>query len=59
MEEVFYAVNVKTALKLAHVRGVALLQAAEAGLCSGRILAARSEDAAWSATAARKSIRCR
>ncbi len=32
VEEVFYAVNVKTALKLAHVRGVALLTAAEAGL---------------------------
>lgn len=32
VEEVFYAVNVKTALKLAHVRGVALLVAAEAGL---------------------------
>ena len=32
VEEVFYAVNVKTALKLAHVRGVALLVIAEAGL---------------------------
>jgi crossover junction endodeoxyribonuclease RuvC len=32
VEEVFYAVNVKTALKLAHVRGVALLAAAEAGI---------------------------
>ena len=32
MEEVFYAANVKTALKLAHVRGVALLAIAEAGL---------------------------
>jgi crossover junction endodeoxyribonuclease RuvC len=32
IEEVFYAVNAKSALKLAHVRGVALLQAAEAGL---------------------------
>ena len=32
VEEVFYAVNVKTALKLAHVRGVALLAVAEAGL---------------------------
>ncbi len=30
MEEVFYAQNVKTALKLAHVRGVALLAIAEA-----------------------------
>jgi crossover junction endodeoxyribonuclease RuvC len=32
VEEVFYAANAKTALKLAHVRGVALLAAAEAGL---------------------------
>src|SRR3984885_7362139 len=35
VEEVFYAVNAKSALKLAHVRGVALLQAAEAGLAVG------------------------
>lgn len=32
VEEVFYAVNVKTALKLSHVRGVALLVIAEAGV---------------------------
>lgn len=32
VEAVFYAVNVKTALKLAHVRGVALLAIAEAGI---------------------------
>ena len=32
VEEVFYAANVKTALKLAHVRGIALLVIAEAGL---------------------------
>jgi crossover junction endodeoxyribonuclease RuvC len=32
VEEVFYAANVKTALKLAHVRGIALLAIAEAGL---------------------------
>src|SRR5262249_44325223 len=35
VEEVFHAVNVKTALKLAHVRGIALLVAAEAGLQMG------------------------
>jgi crossover junction endodeoxyribonuclease RuvC len=35
VEEVFHAVNAKTALKLAHVRGVALLVAAEAGLVMG------------------------
>jgi crossover junction endodeoxyribonuclease RuvC len=32
VEGVFYAANVKTALKLAHVRGVALLAVAEAGI---------------------------
>jgi crossover junction endodeoxyribonuclease RuvC len=32
VEEVFYSANVKTALKLAHVRGVALLAVAEAGI---------------------------
>jgi crossover junction endodeoxyribonuclease RuvC len=32
VEEVFHAVNAKSALKLAHVRGVAFLLAAEAGL---------------------------
>src|ERR1035437_4457359 len=32
VEEVFYSANVKTALKLAHVRGVALLTIAEAGV---------------------------
>jgi crossover junction endodeoxyribonuclease RuvC len=32
VEEVFYSVNAKSSLKLAHVRGVALLQAAHAGL---------------------------
>jgi crossover junction endodeoxyribonuclease RuvC len=32
IEEVFYAANVKTALKLSHVRGVALLAVAEAGV---------------------------
>jgi crossover junction endodeoxyribonuclease RuvC len=32
VEGVFHAVNVKTALKLAHVRGVALLAIAEAGM---------------------------
>jgi crossover junction endodeoxyribonuclease RuvC len=35
VEEVFYAQNVKTALKLAHVRGVALLAIAEAGVAFG------------------------
>ncbi len=32
VEEVFHAINAKSALKLAHVRGVALLLAAEAGI---------------------------
>jgi crossover junction endodeoxyribonuclease RuvC len=35
VEEVFHAVNVRTALKLAHVRGVALLVIAEAGVPLG------------------------
>jgi crossover junction endodeoxyribonuclease RuvC len=35
VEEVFYAHNVKTALKLCHVRGIALLTIAEAGLHFG------------------------
>ena len=35
VEEVFYAQNVKTALKLSHARGVALLTIAEAGLALG------------------------
>ena len=44
VEEVFYSQNVKTALKLAHVRGVALLAIAEARRRAGRVFAARSED---------------
>jgi crossover junction endodeoxyribonuclease RuvC len=32
VEEVFFSQNVKTALKLAHVRGIALLTIAEAGI---------------------------
>ena len=35
VEEVFYSQNVKTALKLAHVRGVALLAVAEARISLG------------------------
>jgi crossover junction endodeoxyribonuclease RuvC len=35
VEEVFFSQNVKTALKLAHVRGVALLAIAEAGVQLG------------------------
>ena len=35
VEEVFYSLNVKTALKLSHVRGVALMTIAEAGLGLG------------------------
>jgi crossover junction endodeoxyribonuclease RuvC len=35
VEEVFYSLNVKTALKLAHVRGVALLAIAESGVVLG------------------------
>ena len=35
VEEVFHAANAKTALKLAHVRGVALLAISEAGVAFG------------------------
>ncbi|MBI3210745.1 MAG: crossover junction endodeoxyribonuclease RuvC [Candidatus Solibacter usitatus] len=35
VEEVFFAVNVKSALRLAHARGVALFAATEAGLTLG------------------------
>jgi len=35
VEQVFFSANVKTALKLAHVRGVALLAIAEAGMEAG------------------------
>jgi crossover junction endodeoxyribonuclease RuvC len=35
VESVFHHVNARTALKLAHVRGIALLTAAEAGLSVG------------------------
>ena len=35
VEEVFYSQNVKTALKLAHVRGVVLAAIAEAGVMLG------------------------
>ncbi len=35
VENIFYSANVKTALKLAHVRGVALLAIAEAGIGLG------------------------
>ena len=44
VEEVFHSVNTKSTLKLAHVRGVALLTAAEAGRRAGRVLADGSED---------------
>src|SRR5688500_13777916 len=35
VEDIFHAVNTKSALKLAHARGVALLAVAEAGLPLG------------------------
>jgi len=35
VEDVFHAVNARTALRLAHVRGIALLVAAEAGIDVG------------------------
>ncbi len=43
MESVFAALNVRTALKLAEVRGVVLLAAAQAGVPAHQLFAARSE----------------
>ncbi len=43
VESVFTALNVKTALRLAEVRGVILLAAAQAGVAEFQLLAARSE----------------
>ena len=40
IEEVFFAVNAKSALKLSHVRGVAMLVVAEASVRVCGILAA-------------------
>ena len=44
VEGVFFSANVKTALKLAHVRGVALLAIAEAGIELGGVLSAGSQN---------------
>jgi len=41
VEEVFFAANARSALKLAHVRGVTLLAAAERGLPVGEYSAAK------------------
>ncbi len=56
VEEVFYSQNVKTALKLAHVRGVALLAIAEARVSLGEYSPLEVKTAWW-AMAARKSTR--
>ena len=49
VEEVFYSQNVKTALKLAHVRGVALLAIAEAQIALGEYspLAIKASVGGW------------
>ena len=43
VENIFYARNVRSALKLGHARGVALLAASEAGLSRRRIRAGRDQ----------------
>ena len=43
VENIFYARNVRSALKLGHARGVALLAASEAGLAGRRVRAGRDQ----------------
>ena len=57
IEDVFYAVNVKTALKLGQVRGVAMLAASFAG-CQWRSTRRYRLNPPWSAMAVRRSTRC-
>jgi hypothetical protein len=52
----FHAVNVRSALKLGHARGVAMLAAVEAGCRSWSTRRPRSS-ARWSATAAPRNTR--
>ena len=43
IENIFYAANVRSALKLGHARGVAMLAAAQAGLAGRRVHAGRDQ----------------
>ena len=51
IEEVFHATNVKTALKLAHVRGIALLAAAQAGVPVGEYSPLEVKASVWAPVA--------
>jgi len=55
VEAVFHAVNARSALKLAHVRGVALLLAAEAGLSVSELNAEITVDTAMVKANCRKN----
>ena len=57
IENLFHAVNVRSALKLGHARGVAMLAAVEAGCRSSSTRRPRSSGRS-SATAAPRSTRC-
>jgi crossover junction endodeoxyribonuclease RuvC len=56
IENLFHANNARSALKLGHARGVAMLAAVEAGVPVCRVHAAEVKRA-WSATGARRSTR--
>ena len=58
IENLFHAVNVRSALKLGHARGVAMLAAVEAGVPVRRVLARRRSSARSSATAAPRRRKC-
>lgn len=55
VEDVFVSLNAKSALKLAHVRGVAMLAAAEAGLACGEYSPAEVKISVAGSGQARKS----
>ena len=57
MESVFYAANVRSALKLGHARGVAMLAAVEGGYAVAEYTPAEIKRPS-SATAAPRSTRC-
>ena len=58
IEDIFHARNVRSALKLGHARGVALLAAVGGGPAGRRVRAGRRSSAPSSATAAPRSTRC-
>ena len=58
IENLFHATNVRSALKLGHARGVAMLAAVEAGCDGGRSTRRPRSSGPSSATAAPRSTRC-